>query len=146
MDRPNPRAPMPAISTGIQGEPPRGPPPVAGSADTGCGVGLPVGLAEALALGVAVALGPVTVVSPQSVGAVIRLLIKVTMPFRAKARPSILAASLSEMSVRAMMVPTNVVVVSSVAELLTCQKTLQGCAPLMRTTLAPGAVTRVLPI
>jgi hypothetical protein len=30
------------------------------------------------------------------------------------------------MLVKAMMVPTKVVVVSSVAELLTCQKTLQG--------------------
>jgi hypothetical protein len=30
------------------------------------------------------------------------------------------------MLVRAMMVPTKVVVVSRVAELLTCQKTLQG--------------------
>ena len=43
------------------------------------------------------------------------------------------------------MVPINVVVVSRVAELLTCQKTLQGCAPLTKATVAPGAVTRVLP-
>jgi hypothetical protein len=50
------------------------------------------------------------------------------------------------MLVLAMMVPTKVVVVPRVAELLTCQKTLQGWAPLVKRTVAPGAVTSVLPI
>ena len=37
-----------------------------------------------------------------------------------------------------MTVPTNVVLVPSVAELPTCQNTLQGCAPLIRRTAAAG--------
>ena len=43
-----------------------------------------------------------------------------------------------------MTVPTNVVVVPSVAELPTCQNTLQGSPPLMRLTVLAGAVMRVL--
>jgi hypothetical protein len=103
---------------------------------------LALALAEALALALAEALA---LTSLQSV-AVIVLVSKVTSPFRARARPAIFAPFLRWISVRAMMVPTNVVVVSRVAELLTCQKTLQGSAPLMRATVAPGAVTRVLPV
>jgi hypothetical protein len=69
----------------------------------------------------------------------------VTAAFWARARPSILALSFMVMLATAMMVPTKVVPVSSVAELPTAQKTLQAWAPLMRTTLAFGAVMIVLP-
>jgi len=48
--------------------------------------------------------------------------------------------------VNAMIVPTNWVLVSSVAELATCQKTLQLCAPLRREIVLFGAVIRVEPI
>lgn len=44
-----------------------------------------------------------------------------------------------------MTVPTNVVVVPSVAELPTCQKTLHGFAPPMRFTVLLGAVISVEP-
>jgi len=44
------------------------------------------------------------------------------------------------------MLPLKSVVVPRVAELPTCQKTLQGCAPLISTTRALDAVVRVLPI
>jgi hypothetical protein len=56
-----------------------------------------------------------------------------------------LALSLSVILAKAMMVPAKVVVVSSVAELPTCQKTLQACAPLVSRTVEPGAVMSVLP-
>lgn len=42
-----------------------------------------------------------------------------------------------------MMVPTKAVLVPKVAEVPTCQKTLQGLAPLARTTLESVAVIRV---
>ena len=45
-----------------------------------------------------------------------------------------------------MIVPTNVVEVAIVAELPTCQKIWHGCAPPIKWTLAPEAVTSVLPI
>ena len=44
-----------------------------------------------------------------------------------------------------MTVPTKVVLVSIVVLLPTCQKTLQGEAPLMRDTVLLGAVMSVLP-
>jgi hypothetical protein len=47
--------------------------------------------------------------------------------------------------VRARMVPLKVEPVPSVAELPTCQKTLQAWAPLIRFTLLPDAVTSVEP-
>ena len=42
-----------------------------------------------------------------------------------------------------MMVPTKAVLVPNVAEVPTCQKTLQGLAPLARTILESVAVIRV---
>ncbi len=48
------------------------------------------------------------------------------------------------MDVRAMTVPTNVVLVPSVAELPTFQKTLHACAPLMSATVLLDPVMRVL--
>jgi hypothetical protein len=43
------------------------------------------------------------------------------------------------------MVPTKDVVLPNVAELPTCQKTLQACAPFSRTTDDPEAVVKVDP-
>jgi hypothetical protein len=45
----------------------------------------------------------------------------------------------------AMIVPTKLVVVPSVAELPTCQYTLQGWAPLIKLTELPGPVMSVDP-
>jgi hypothetical protein len=57
---------------------------------------------------------------------VITLLIRVTAPFRASSRPATFAALFNDMDVNAMIVPTKVVFVSSVAELPICQNTLHG--------------------
>jgi hypothetical protein len=48
--------------------------------------------------------------------------------------------------VNARMVPLKIVLPPSVAELPTCQKTLQDWAPLMSVTLLPVAVVSVEPI
>ena len=70
----------------------------------------------------------------------------VTEPLRASARPSTVELVVTVMEVSAMMVPTKVVSVPSVAELPTCQKTLQACAPLMSATVLLDDVMRVEPI
>lgn len=74
------------------------------------------------------------------------LLSIVTAPLRANARPLTFALVLSVMLVSATMLPLNAVPVPSVAELPTCQKTLQSFAPLMTMTLELLAVVSVLPI
>ena len=78
-------------------------------------------------------------------GRVILFLSKVTWPFRAIARPDTVLPVSKSTSVSAMMVPTNVVLVSSVAELVTCQNTLQGRASPMRATVLSGAVIKAEP-
>ena len=67
---------------------------------------------------------------------------------RAKTLPITVAPVLSEMSWAAIMVPTNAVVVPRVAELPTCQNTLQSGEPplLIGTTDAPEMVVSVLPV
>ncbi len=58
--------------------------------------------------------------------AVIVLSSRLTWPLRASARPSMLAPVVTEIDCRARMLPTKVEFVPSVAELPTCQKTLQA--------------------
>src|SRR5665213_2492146 len=58
----------------------------------------------------------------------------VTAPFRASALPSRFTPVVSVMDVSAKMFPLNSEFVPSVAELPTCQKTLQALAPLARIT------------
>lgn len=70
----------------------------------------------------------------------------VTAPFRASALPLTVAPVVRVMLVSARMLPTNAVVVPRVAELPTCQNTLQSVAPLRRTTVELLAVVSVLPI
>jgi hypothetical protein len=65
---------------------------------------------------------------------VIVSLIKVTSPFRASARPCTVTPLPIVIDVRARMVPANVEPDLRAAELVTCQKTLQGSPPLMSTT------------
>jgi hypothetical protein len=67
----------------------------------------------------------------------------VTAPDRASARPFSRAPVCNAIDASAMIVPTNLVPVPRVAELETCQNTLQADAPLMNTTLLFDAVTRV---
>lgn len=57
---------------------------------------------------------------------VIVLVSSVTAPLRASARPSIVAPVVSEIDVRAKMLPVNVVAVPMVAELPTYQNTLHA--------------------
>ena len=68
---------------------------------------------------------------------------KVTAPFRASALPSRFTPVAIEMDVSAMMFPLNTEFVPNVAELPTCQKTLQALALLARTMWLPLPVVRV---
>ena len=69
----------------------------------------------------------------------------VTVPFLARARP-VRVPPFSVMLASAMIFPAKLVPVWMVAEEPTCQNTLQGDAPPAKTTLAPVAVVKVLPI
>ena len=78
----------------------------------------------------------------QETGLVTVSLIRVTSPFLASARPLSVTPLFVVMDVRARMVPTKVEPDPSVAELVTCQKTLQGWPPLMKATELDDAVMR----
>jgi hypothetical protein len=97
-------------------------------------------LADATADALADALADATAAA--HVAFVIVSFIKVTSPFRASARPLTVTPLAIVIDVRARMVPTKLEPDPSVAELVTCQKTLHGFAPLMSTTLLEDAVTR----
>ena len=71
------------------------------------------------------------------------LLSSVTAPLRASSLPSTVAPVFSVIDVRARIVPLKFVVVPSVAELPTCQKTLHGEAPLTSFTWLADAVISV---
>ena len=71
----------------------------------------------------------------------------VTVPLRARARPqSILADVFNVMSVSARILPANDVLVPSVAELPTLQKTVLPCPPFVNKTEELLAVVSVDPI
>jgi hypothetical protein len=95
-----------------------------------------------VAVGVSVAVGGVVDAGAQA-GLVMTFVSRETCPFRANARPSTVAAVCTVMEVRARIVPLKLDAVPSVAELPTCQNTLQAWAPLIRMTLLAEAVTRV---
>ena len=90
---------------------------------------------------VAVGVGVGVVV--KQLGAVIVSSSRVTAPFRASARPATVSPVCTEIDVRARMLPVKAEPVPSVAELPTCQNTLQAWAPPVRTTLLAESVTRV---
>jgi len=69
-------------------------------------------------------------------------LINVTSPLRASALPSTVTPLSKVIEVMAMIVPTMDELDPKLAELVTCQKTLHGLAPLMRLTTLDEAVTR----
>jgi hypothetical protein len=92
-------------------------------------VGVAVTVAVTVTVGVAVTVW-VTVTVGVGVGAQSALLTtlvsRVTAPFRASSRPLTFAPVVAVMEVRARMLPLNVDPVPRVAELPTCQKTLQA--------------------
>lgn len=77
-------------------------------------------------------------------GRMIVLPSSVTSPFRASKRPLIVAPCAAVMLVKARIVPLMLELVPIVAELRTCQKTLQACAPPANRTLLELAKTRSL--
>jgi len=97
-------------------------------------VGVPVGL---LLVGAPVGPPPVPVVQ---LGTLMVSSSRVTAPFRASARPVTVSPVVTVIEVRARMVPWKTDPVPSVAELPTCQKTLQAWPPLMNLTELPEAV------
>jgi len=92
--------------------------------------------------------GTVVVVDDDTrqVGTVMVLVSMVTAPPSARARPLIVAPVSSVIDVVAIIVPAKFVVVPRVAELPTCQNTLQACAPFSSTTVLDDAVVSVEPI
>lgn len=126
---------------------------VASATDDGDAVALAgVAVAATVAPGVAVGVGNGVAMQPMKgpgpgghvettiggatlhVDVMILLVSRVTAALRANARPSTIAPVVTAIIVKARMVPRNVEFVPRLAELPTCQKTLQGLAPLMRFT------------
>ena len=68
---------------------------------------------------------------------------RVTAPLRASTRPAMVSPVSTEIDVRARTVPVKSEFVPRVAELPTCQNTLQAWAPLVRMTLLAESVTSV---
>jgi hypothetical protein len=68
---------------------------------------------------------------------------RVTEPLRASARPTTTVSVVTVIDVSAMIVPSNLEPVPSVAELPTCQNTLQAWASFTRLTLLEEAVIKV---
>ena len=101
-------------------------------------VGVDVGVVEVVEVGVGVGGGGVA-----QVGEVIVSSSRVTAPLRASARPSTVSPVFTEIDVRARMVPAKAEFVPRVAELPTCQNTLQAWAPLVRMTLLAESVMSV---
>jgi hypothetical protein len=97
------------------------------------GVGVGVGV---VAVGVGVGVGVVAVGVGVGITAQLDAVIvswsRVTAPFWASARPEMVSSVCTVIDVRARMLPTKVESVPRVAELPTCQKTLQAWAPLVR--------------
>ncbi len=79
-------------------------------------------------------------------GTVIVSLSRVTAPVWASARPTIVLFVVTVIDARARIVPVKLEPVPSVAELPTCQNTLQAWAPPIRTTWLAEPVVSVEPI
>ena len=120
----------------------------AGLVGVGAGlVGVGVGVVEVVAVAVGVAVVGVGVgvgdEVAQVAGAVIVSSSRVTAPLRASARPAMVSPVFTEIDVRARMLPLKAEFVPRVAELPTCQNTLQAWAPLVRMTLLAESVMSV---
>jgi hypothetical protein len=131
-----------------------------GVCPTGVAVGVGVAAAVGVAVAVAVSVGDgVTVAEAvgEAVGEAVAVgaaqpekptwfVSIVTAPLRARPLPDTLAPVVRVMLVRARMLPTNTVPVPMVAELPTCQNTLQPTPPLVTRIDELLAVVSVLPI
>jgi hypothetical protein len=98
--------------------------------------------------GTAVSVAVIVAVGKAQTNGVTLFVSSVTAPFRARALPARLAPVFMVILVNARIFPTNAEFVSIVAELPTCQNTLQP-APgrlFLKTTVELGAVVSVLPI
>jgi hypothetical protein len=78
------------------------------------------------------------------VGTVIVLVSRVTAAVEARSRPAIVAPVVAVIDWSASIVPWNCAVVPNVAELPTCQKTLQAVAPPEMRTFVPEPIVSVL--
>jgi hypothetical protein len=113
--------------------------------------GAPVGMTEGVVLADAATVE--VVVDPAVVGVVVVVhadaemvsVSRVTAPFLASTRPLTVTLLVTVMSCNARIVPRKLEPVPRVAELPTCQKTLQGWAPLINVTWLAEAVVRVEP-
>ena len=103
----------------------------------GVGVGV-VGVGVGV-VGVGVGVGGVV----EHVGDVIVSSSRVTAPLRASTRPAMVSPVVTVIDVRARTVPVKSECVPRVAELPTCQNTLQAWAPLVRMTLLAESVVSV---
>jgi len=106
-------------------------------------VGVDPGVVVVVAPGVVVVVVVVGVAA--HVGFVMVSVSNVTAPLLASTRPSTVTPVVTVMEVRARMVPRKLELVPSVAELPTCQKTLQDWAPLIKLTWLADAVVSVEP-
>jgi hypothetical protein len=128
----------------------------AGVCPIGVGEGVcPIGVGAGVITAVAIGLGVTACVSGGAVGVGVGtaqdskptwFVSIVTAPFRANALPATDALVVRLMLVRARILPVKVVPVPRVAELPTCQKTLQSFPPLITCTDETLAVVNVLPI
>jgi len=109
----------------------------------GVAVLVAVGVAVPVAVGVAVSVAGGVPAHPTEETMLESI---VTAPVRAKALPDRVAPLSKVILASASTLPTNIVPVPSVAELPTCQNTLQAEAPLIRRTDALLAVVSALPI
>ncbi len=105
--------------------------------------GLVVAVVVVATVGVAITTGVTTGgTAATHTGFVTVLESTVTAPLRASTRPSTFAPVVIVVDVKETMVPLKIEFVPSVAELPTCQMTLQACVPLRRTMeLAPAVVS-----
>ena len=112
----------------------------------GVGVAVSAGIGVVVSVGVGEAVGE-TVAAGAAQPAESTLFVSiVTAPFRARALPDILAPVFRVMLSRARILPRNAVPVPRVAELPTCQNTLQPEPLLIMTTDESLAVVSVVPI
>ena len=128
--------------------------PVAGNTIVPVGIvgsGAVVAVVAAVVVGVtrvvvAAVVVEVVGVAEVQVPLVMVLVSSVTAPLRASSRPVTDAPVAAVIDVNANTVPTNTEFVPSVAELVTCQNTLHGFAPLTNATVLDDAVMSVLAV
>jgi hypothetical protein len=113
---------------------------LAGGFVVGVGVGVGFGVGFLVGGGVVVVTG-----ADEQVEGTIVSFCRVTAPFRASTRPWTVTPVFNDADVSAMIVPVKSEPDPRVAELPTCQKTLQACAPFSRSTVLLEAVISVDP-